>query len=67
MKKCSYDLAIKLITITFVIFSTQLLLEISKIITRKPGLEYTTHFCGIAFVLCCIYGGVLILLNVSKR
>jgi len=63
MKRYEYSIARSLNVITGIIFFSQLFMEVSGIIKRKPGFEWVIYACGGAFLMALIYAAVLILLN----
>lgn len=63
MKKYNYYTARLLTKITGFVFFSQLIMEVSGLITRKDDFEYTVHVCFLLFVLSGIYSLVLMLLN----
>jgi hypothetical protein len=66
MKKYDYFVARTLLKITGIVFLSQLMLEVSDVISRKPGLEWVIYACGAAFTASLIYSVALILLNAIK-
>jgi len=62
-RRYSYFIARQFSIITGIVFISQLFLEISGIITRKPGLEWIIYACGGAFFVSIIYSIILIALN----
>jgi len=67
MKRYEYSIARSLNVITGIIFFSQLFVEVSGIIKRKPGFEWVIYACGVAFLLSIIYAAVLILLNARNE
>jgi len=67
MKKHDYSLYRSLNIITGVVFFSQLILEVSGLITRKPSFEWVVPACGGAFLLSIVYLFVLILLNAKNE
>jgi len=63
MKRYNYSIARNFSVFTGIIFFSQLFMEVSGIIKRKPGFEWVIYACGGAFLLSIIYAAVLILLN----
>jgi len=63
-KRYAYFVARQLTIITGVVFVSQLILEISGLITRKPDFGWIIYACAGAFILSIFYSIVLILLNV---
>ena len=63
-KRYSYLIARQLTVTTGIVFISQLILEMSGLITRKPGLEWVIYACGGAFFVSVIYSAILIVLNI---
>jgi hypothetical protein len=63
MKLLDYFWARALVTITGIVFLSQLIIEISGPVTRKPGFEWVIYVCGAAFGAAMLYAIALVLLN----
>jgi hypothetical protein len=63
MKKHSEYLASLLTKITGFLFFSQILMEVSGMVVRKPGFEYTLHLCLFLFSISTMYWLTLIMLN----
>lgn len=66
MRKHDYFVARALVQITGIVFLSQLVLEASGAIARKPGLEWVIYACGAAFAASVLYSVALIVLNARK-
>jgi ABC-type uncharacterized transport system fused permease/ATPase subunit len=63
MKKHSEYLASVLTKITGFLFFSQILMEVSGMVVRKSGFEYTLHLCLFLFSMSIIYWLLLMTLN----
>jgi len=62
-KRYDYFWARIVTQITGIVFLSQLVLDLSGMIQRKPGLEWVVPACGVAFVVALIWSVALIVLN----
>lgn len=63
MKKYDYFWAQAAVNIFGIVFITQLILELSGAIVRKPGYEWVVPVCGVIWLCSIAYALILIVLN----
>ena len=65
VRLCDYFWARALVSITGIVFVSQLMLE--PFVVRKAGFENTVYWCGAAFTFALLYSMALILINAWRR
>ena len=66
IKKIDYYWPRTLCMFTCGLFFTQLVLEATGAIVRKPGFEWVTPACAGAFLLSVLYAGLVITINARR-
>ena len=67
MKRLDYFWARALLTITGIVFMSQMVVEMGGPAPRKPGFEWVIYACGGAFGAALLYAAALVLLNAWIR
>ena len=56
-----------LVQITGIVFASQLVIELSGIVTRKPGMEWVVPACAVAFLSSLIYAAAVVAINAWRE
>jgi len=65
--KYNYYLSRQLVTITSIVFLSQLFIEVTGVVERKPEFEFILPACAILWIISISYALSLIILNARKQ